>query len=485
MPVVTLLAAWLSLALFQAPQSAAPILGKWSGMVGTPLERVEISIEFTENAQKEVVGRLYQRVSNYYGTELGVVKVEGSTYRIGTLLEATLKDDVLEGTYFSLKMPITLRRSTTLPAEVPIANVPTGPGPAWRQQLGSAIYAPAAIRDGVAYVGTSGGMFYAINTADGAFVWPFAAGRPIYGEATVTADAVFFACDDGYLYRLERATGKLVWRYDLGDARAARTLPHQVVDQSGAFDWVTSSPKPVLVDGVLYVGSGDNSLHAVRADTGERVWRGETGGAMRTDAIVVGGRVIAGGIDHVLYAFDQATGRELWKVNTRGPITGSPSIVAGKVVVGNRNGALGAYDPADGKRQWVSVLWGSAVESTAVPGEGSLFYMGSSDLRRLSLIDAADGRVVWRTDVFGWPWGRPAVDATRVFIGAGGVTPYEIRHVGGVAALDRRTGALLWRWPAPEMPGAFLSGFIAAPTVDAGRLIIGGLDGTLYGFKLS
>jgi outer membrane protein assembly factor BamB len=184
-----------------------------------------------------------------------------------------MQDGKLVGTYFPLNAPISLERTSKLPAEVPVPDLPRGPGPKWQTKLGAPIYAAAAVRDGVAYVGTTGGMFYAISLKDGQFVWPFAAGRPIHGEALVGAEHIYFVCDNGFLFKLDRRTGKEVWRYDLGDVQVPRTLPHQVVTNSGDFDWDTHASRPTLSDDVLYVGSGDGSMHAVKDATGERVWR--------------------------------------------------------------------------------------------------------------------------------------------------------------------------------------------------------------------
>ena len=99
-----------------------------------------------------------------------------------------------------------------------------------------------------------------------------------------------------------------------------------------------------------------------------------------------GARVIFGSFDHHVYALDRQTGRELWNRDLRAEITGVPALVDGRLVVGNRGGILAALDPASGERLWRAALWGSAVESTATPGSGSLFYIGASDLRRVSLI---------------------------------------------------------------------------------------------------
>jgi outer membrane protein assembly factor BamB len=461
-----------------------PIEGRWFGVVGFPTDRVEIAFEFKRNEKNELKAYLYQSVTNFYGLELpGVVTAQGDTYTHDEwALKLTLKDGKLEGSYFPLNAPIALERTDRLPAEAPVPELPKAPDPKWKAKLGAAIYAPVAVRDGAVYVGTSGGLFHAINLQDGGFVWTFAAGRPVFGGALATDDAVYFACDSGFLFKLDRKTGKEAWRYDLGDGRATRILPHQVVPNGGDFDFDVTSPSPVLLDGVLYVGSGDNGLHAVSATTGQRVWRFETTGRIRTDAVVDGTRVLVGSLDGFVYAVDRQTGKEVWKKNTYGPLTGSPGLVGGRLIVGNRNGLLAALDPATGQTAWRMLFWGSAVESSPVGGEGGRFYIGASDLRRVSAIDAKDGRVIWRTDVYGWAWPRPALTERFVYQSAIGAAPYQMRHLGSLTAIDRASGRIAWRWPMPDWPGAWTTGFAAPPVVQGGTLVVGGLDGTLYAF---
>ena len=492
---------------FRAARAAAPpdpIEGKWLGMAGFPQDRIEIGIEFKRNAAGELKAYLYEPVGNFYGLELpGKVERKDATYAIpdyGTTL--TLRGDTLEGTYLPTNAPASLHRTRTLPSEVPIPALPAGPGPKWQARVGIApIYAPAAVRDGLVYVGTTGGTFDAVRESDGSLVWMFAAGGPIYGGALVTDDHVFFVCDNGYLFKLDRRTGKEAWRYDLGGERAPRILPHPIVDtvepRIGEFDFEMTSPKPQLADGVLYVGSGDGSFHAIDAETGKRVWRFEApenkeppeevpwdpkgSNKIRTDALVDGPRVVFGSFGHRLRALDRKSGTEIWQKNLQAEISSSPVLVDGKIILGSRGGMLYAFDPETGKVLWRMIFWGSAIESTAAPGEGSLFYIGASDLRRVSLIDALDGRVVWRTDVFGLPWARPAVAGKRVFASASGYEPYQMRHVGSFSALDAETGRILWRWTLPPTRSE-VSGFGAPPVVDGSLVFVGGLDGNLYAF---
>lgn len=471
----------------QTPASPDPVEGKWYGEAGFPHDRVEIGFEFRRNDKQELKAYLYQPVMNFYGLEMpGELLKEGEKYvHKDYVMTLALREGRLEGTYFPLNAPITLRRADRLPSEVPVPELPKGPGPRWAAKLGASIYAAAALRDGVAYVGTTGGMFYAVGLKDGGFVWAFNAGRPVHGEALATDRHVYFVCDNGYLFKLERLTGKEVWRYDLGDARTPRALPHQVVTNSGDFDFDASAPRPLLSEGRLYVGSGDGSLHAVADDTGQRVWRFEGKGKARTDAVLDGPRVVYATTDGPVYSIDRQTGREVWRKDTRAAVTGSPAVVGDRLVVGNRGGLLAALNPSTGDVIWRLVFWGSAVESTPVPAGGGLFYIGSSDLRRVSLIDSKDGRVLWRADVYGWAWPRPAVTETTVYASAIGMSPYQMRHLGGLSALDRQTGRTRWRWPMPEWPGALLNGFAAPPAVEGQTLVVGGLDGTLYAFPAS
>jgi outer membrane protein assembly factor BamB len=51
-----------------------------------------------------------------------------------------------------------------------------------------------------------------------------------------------------------------------------------------------------------------------------------------------------------------------------------------------------------------------------------------------------------------------------------------------MTALDRKTGKIVWRWPMPKLPGVLTYGFAAPVVLGGNTLVIGGMDGTLYGF---
>jgi outer membrane protein assembly factor BamB len=477
-----LAAGLLALGALTARSSAAepdPAEGKWAGTAGSPGNQSPFGIEIKADGKGGVVGFLYLDIMNFFGEAMPPITREGNRYTVPAFgLALNLDGDRLVGTLG--KGPVSLARVDTLPKEPPLpTDLPTGPGPNWRTPLGAPIYAAPAVRDGIAYIGTAGGVLSAVKVADGSFVWTFSAGRPIMGEALVTENALFFVCDNGFLYRLDRSNGKEVWRYDLGDGRVSRILPHSVV-----YDYDHEAPMPVLADGVILVGSGDASFHAIDAATGERRWRIPVKGKVRSSALVAGPNVIFGTWEGELHAVDRTSGRDVWLKDLKAPITSTPAMIGGRLVVGSRGSALVGLAPETGEQIWAISFWGSWVESTAVAGEDGLGYVGSSDLRRVVSFDPKDGRIVWRTDVYGAPWGRPVVTDRYVYDGASAIVPYMTRHSGGLVALDRKTGKLAWRFPLTNPPGTLHYGFVGSPARAGDSLLIGGMDGALYAFPL-
>ena len=463
------------------PQPASdPIVGRWLGTAGTPRERVEVGLEFRRDAQGALKLFVTLPILSTFGAEMpGTVRRAGDQVLLDEVaLSLRLQGDRLEGTYPGPNSAASFRRVPELPAAAPIPDLPAGPGPVWQTRLHGQAYASPAVFDGKVYLGTTGGVFNAVDAAAGRILWAFAAGRPILGTALVTADAVFFTCDNGYLFRLRRDDGAEVWRYDLGDARVPRVLPHPQV-----FDWDWHGTRPALADGVVYVGAGDGGFHAVDAATGTRRWRFAAGKAVRGGAAVAGERVVFGSADHFVYALDRATGKELWKHETEAVIADQPLVAGDRVFIGTRGGGLYARALGTGERLWKTFFWGSWVESTPVLADGVL-YIGSSDLRRVSAIAPEDGRVLWRTDVHGWTFGTPLLVGDRIFAGAAGGSPYFIPHAASFSVLDRTTGKLLRRYPLPEVPGAHQWGIAGSPALAGDLVVVATIQGGLMAFPM-
>ncbi len=468
--------------LSAAPSAPDPVEGNWLGQAGPADNRVTIGLEIIRETNGDLAAYYMIDLVKAHHVPMGdALKSTGpGQYTYAGGLKLTLDGERLLTTGFlDNHATVEMHRVAAMPPPEPLPVAPAGPGPRWRTRTGGALFAAPAVRDGTAYVGNVDGVFLALRISDGAKVWAFAAGRPIFGEALATDDAVYFACDNGALFKLNRADGKEVWRYDLGDGQVNRILPNPYV-----YDYDHQSPRPVLADGVLYLGSGDGSFHAVRADTGARVWRIATKGKVRTTALVQGDRVFFGTLGNSVCAADRATGKILWEFTAGDAVTSSPAIIGGRLIIGDRDSHLHGLDPADGHEVWSQNWWGSWVESTAVEQDG-LAYLGSGDLEMVSCVEPATGKNLWRTDVGGWVFGAPAVTKNSVYAGVSGahrLAKFWLPQAAAFVALDRTSGRLLWGWPLPESPGTFLKGFIASPVVAGHTVLIGGLDGTLYAF---
>lgn len=473
--------------LFAQPAAIDTIEGKWLGSVGDAGANnlSVLGLEFRRDATGALSFALTLEQLNVYGqTVPETIAHQGNRYACGTF-DLELKDGQLTGTFGANKRPVTLTRVAQLPTDAPLpTDLPAAPAPKWQTQLGGSVHASPAVHGDLAYVGTTSGVFVAVKIADGSVAWNFPAGRPIFGEALATDDAVFFVCDNGYLFKLARTDGKELWRYDLGDARVSRILPDPIHQAEDSFDH--RAPRPTLADGILYVGAGDGGFHAVRADTGERVWRVQSKGAIRTDAVVRGAHVFYSTIGGLIVAAERSTGQSLWENKSAAPVTSSPAFVGDKLVIGGRDSVLQALDPATGAQLWKLGFWGSWVESTAVPApeNNGVAYIGSSDLRRVTSFDVNTGRILWRTDVFGSSWGRPLVTEKFIYAALCAEEPYMIRHQGGLAALDRTTGKLVWRVAMPNPAGTYSWGFTGSPARAGNLLLVGGLNGTLYAFPI-
>ena len=194
----------------------------------------------------------------------------------------------------------------------------------WKTTTRGPVPSTPAIANGIVYVGSYDGKFYALNAETGAVKWKFATegerrfeAKGLHGmqpktqtiadpfdiylsSPVVGQGKVYFGSGDGNLYALDATTGELSWKFKTGDVIHA---------------------SPALVDGVLFVGSWDSYFYAVDAATGKEKWRFHAGEdplihnqqGFQSSAAVVGGVVYVGCRDAQLYALDAATGKEKWK----------------------------------------------------------------------------------------------------------------------------------------------------------------------------
>jgi len=271
-------------------------------------------------------------------------------------------------------------------------------------------------------------------------LWQYRTGDDVFSSPAVAEGVVYVGSYDDSLYALDAQSGKLLWKYKTGDD-------------------VCSSP--AVAEGVVYVGSYDDSLYALDAQSGKLLWRYRTGDDVRSSPAVAEGVVYAGSCDNSLYALDARSGKLLWKYKTGDDVCSSAAVAEGVVYVGSYDDSLYALDARSGKLLW-KYRTGADVFSSPAVAEG-VVYVGSGD-NNLYTLDAQSGKLLWkyktRADVFS----SPAVAEGVVYVGSCDNSLY---------VLDARSGKLLWKYRTGD-------DVCSSPAVAEGVIYVGSYDNRTY-----
>lgn len=478
--VVWLLAVALSAAATRAGEPD-PIEGIWTGTVTGPQGPTPIGLGFTRGEGGALALSLDFPAMHTHGAKLGVpVEAHDPRFAIPAFqIELTRADDRLTGTFASARLPLELRRGGSFTQPPPAPVFPAAPLPRWSCELGPT-WATPVVAGGTIYVGTEAGRFHAVDARDGAVRWSIDAGARIDGRAVVAGERVCFVDGAVRLSCLARADGALAWRAPLHDAAIAGGPP----TDNPTFNHRTATP---LVTGdEILVGSSDGGLYAFDLASGARRWRFEAGSPIFSGVTAIDDHTLAfGTMGGAVVLLDRKSQREVTRLATGGGVVTTPVVSGGRLVVGSRDYLLYGFDLATRAPAWRFSYWFSWIESTPALDAGEL-YVGGSDYRRVTAFDLASGKVRWSTDVLGLAWGTPAVTAERVFIGtvAQNLDGTLIEHRGGVVALDRKSGAVVWRHASPEPAKGGFGGFAGSLAIEGGSLYAIGFDGRLLAFPL-
>ena len=218
--------------------------------------------------------------------------------------------------------------------------------------------------------------------------------------------------------------------------------------------WVLIAP--AVVDGVVYAGSDDQSLYALKAETGELIWSHATGDVIRSTPTVVDGRVFFGSNDNHVYALEAATGQELWKHDTGDWVQYSPAVHGGTVyIAGNFEGnrKVHALDAATGEVIWVADHpFPIGAEHTPSP-IGDTVYAQGAEYGQFFALDATTGETAWQADLGGYVESAP--------VSLDGVVYLTVAN--RAYALNEMTGEPIWElnteeFPARDFPALIVDG---------------------------
>jgi quinohemoprotein ethanol dehydrogenase len=256
---------------------------------------------------------------------------------------------------------------------------------------------------------------------------------------------------------------------------------------------------PLYVDGVIYVSTARNVVHAFDGKTGEQIWKYNPmiqGVRLRYNVGLVNrgiaawhGKIVMGTLDGRLVAIDAKTGKEAWSVDTvpdslnlgemanKYAITMAPRVAKGKVFIGGAGGEFGvrgwiaAFDADTGKEVWR--FW-------TVPGDPAKGYENKA-LERAAKTwsgewwkSSGGGGTVWDAAVY-----DPVTDL--LYFGTGNASPWNARtreqspgdnlYTASIVAVKPDTGEYVWHYQ--EVPGDAWDYDAVSPMMTA-DLAIGG-----------
>jgi outer membrane protein assembly factor BamB len=336
---------------------------------------------------------------------------------------------------------------------------------AWVFRTDGHVFGRPAVDEPIAYVPSVDHIVYAVDTSQPAqmiaFVrngatrqalWKFPTGDEIWSSPALNNGILYIGSVDRKLYAVDAKTSEVRWRFPPAS---------EIVDTPTVTEIGVIVDSPFVDDGVVYIGSFDQNLYAVSAETGKELWHFKTGGHLVSSPTVAAGVVYVGSDDSFLYAIDAASGKLRWRFKTGERVWSTPAVDDGIVYVGGLDHNVYAIDAATGKARW-NFETGERVRSSPAVVDG-IVYVGSYD-NNVYAIDAKRGRELWRFRTDARVVASPLVHNGIVYIGSDDHNFY---------AIDAATGDERGMLKADDIVQSF-------PAVIGDEVIFGSGSGTVY-----
>ena len=253
------------------------------------------------------------------------------------------------------------------------------------------------------YVGSYGGTFYVLDKTNGEVLWTFHLDQTAFGSSPLIVDDTLVAAIEtetlnAFVVRLDPRDGRVLWRSPyLGEQ----------IHSSPAYDRATNT---------ILIGANNKILFALNADDGRITWQRFVGGEIKGTPLLHDGVVYVSSWAQKLHALDIKTGQPRWEAPLTGASQSSPTLIPDSdvLVVGDAKGALHGVDRRTGRRRWLIPGEGAVMSSALAVQTGRdnvksgpwLAWIGCGT-DGLCAVDARAGRVVQRVPLAGQLTGVP------------------------------------------------------------------------------
>ncbi len=276
------------------------------------------------------------------------------------------------------------------------------------------------------------------------------------------------------------------------------------------WDYYLSSPKEH--GGIIYWGCGDGHLYAINPDTGELVWKYQTGGVVHASPVFHEDAVLIGGFDGYFYSISKTTGSLNWKFKTVGAtyfpvgeIQKAALIKDGVAYFGSRDYNMYAIDVKSGRGRWNIKQPRGWIIAAPIEHKGKI-YFGTSDAHIFLCMDKNNGQEVWQKKLSMRVYGSAIVKDDVIYFGTFDGKLYGVDHSSGETQWEFQTESSKLNYSTMyNEEGDFKEGFelygsgyekseqmihalgsILSTPVIAGEVIyFGSSDGNLYAFNLN
>lgn len=375
------------------------------------------------------------------------------------------------------------------------------PSVKWKFTTNAPLFATPVVDNDIVYAGGLDSTLYALDLQSGKLKWKFRTNGEIRSSVAIGPQQVYLLGGDGAVYALERTSGKVAWTfYTTGGILGERKYDFA--------DYYYSTP--VLYRDKLYFGAGDGRVYCVNSSNGKLAWSYQTSDIVHTTPAFSDDRVFVGSFDGNVYALNCMDGTLLWKFKAvghryfpKGEMMGSPVVAGKSVIIGSRDYNLYAIDINHGYSRWNKQFplgWAMAL----TPND-SVVYVGTSDDRVLTSLDAASGRSQWSTSTGFNIFGPCSIDKTSAYVAT---------LAGKIFCIELKTGNIQWSYSTDrhkqnrnkyfkeddsfrddignviKSPIDFiqmeynLGAFFSSPTIAHGMVIISSTDGNVYALTM-
>lgn len=209
-------------------------------------------------------------------------------------------------------------------------------------------------------VGDYQNILFALDPANGLEKWAFKDAKGRYLAApVVVGDKIVAGNTDGNVYALD-ATGKLLWKFS-----------------GKAGFWST----PQASQDIIYVGSMDHMLYAIKAGDGTQLWAADLGAsALAAPLLTKEGAIYVGTLDSQLLKLNASDGAISARYATKGAIWAAPVVKDNLLYIGDLSNTIYALNLADLSLAWSGDAPGPILAAPGVTPNGLLFVCETGDV---------------------------------------------------------------------------------------------------------